>query len=557
MARRLNKVTRDFNIGISTAVKFLQKKGHTVEANPNTKISEEQYELLLSEFGTEKIEKQSETGIKVVGKIDLDALNRLNSVRRKEKSDRVKLPYREDLNTPNYLFHILLTESSPLENEDYIHLYLNEKGYYNQLPTLIYNSRTSVLYYTIEEEDNNCSLYRIVERIQNIKLKISEDDLFILKGDNTHHTVLENLFDNLPFDTIVFNMVKEIHFQLLYPNGYIRNINWGDSNRQIILALKSKPFIILSGLSGTGKSSKVVSLAKSFYNLSHQFNNKYTLNYCLQTVKPNWFDSTELLGYISPSSQHFIDTEFLRFVKRAEEHPNTPHFVCLDEMNLARVEYYFAEILSKIEMRSFNAKGKYESICISENYSFPSNLFIIGTVNMDDTTNSFSKKVLDRAMIFETPIPDLKEGLSTEEGVANDILHYSADILLRDNIDIQTAYKQLAEAGEKLIIFLIECNQILLKTPFGFAYRLRNESLTYLYHNFRIEDKPENWFNICIDEILTMKILPRIEGDRPEIKQCLLAFQTLSEKDGFKHAQKKIEEMLVKFESLGYTSYFN
>ena len=62
MARRLNKVTRDFNIGISTAVKFLQKKGHTVEANPNTKISEEQYESLLSEFGSEKIEKQSETG---------------------------------------------------------------------------------------------------------------------------------------------------------------------------------------------------------------------------------------------------------------------------------------------------------------------------------------------------------------------------------------------------------------------------------------------------------------------------------------------------------------
>lgn len=559
MTIRLNKITRDLNIGISTIVEFLKNKGYTVEANPNTKITDEQYNLLISEFGADKqMRQQALSKLKVVGKIDLDALNRQVVPKGKNK------PYvkRENLTKPNILFHVIVIDANPLADEDCIRLSYNKEGYYAQISTLLYNKHTSILFSTIEEESQDCSLYRILDRIKIVDLFIPENDFLIIEGDYKYQLLLEKLFDSIPANFSIYNKIRKIHLQLLYSGKkYIEDIKWSDSNRLLIFALKTKPFVILSGLSGTGKSCKVVDLAKSFYNLSEQFQNRYTPNYNLQSVKPNWFDSTELLGYISPNTQKFVDTEFLEFVRLAESHPNTPYFVCLDEMNLARVEYYFAELLSKVEMRFFNSDGKYESVCISTispyKYTFPANLFIIGTVNMDDTTNSFSRKVLDRAMVFETPIPDLKQDFSLEYAKPMDTQYYSSDILLKDNIDIKTAYERLGEYGETLVDFLIECNEILKTTPFGFAYRLRNESLLYCYHNFKVKDKPLDWFNVCLDEILRMKILPRIEGDRSEINDCLIKLETLCDGHHLYTAKEKISEMLTKFNVFGYTSYFN
>lgn len=229
-------------------------------------------------------------------------------------------------------------------------------------------------------------------------------------------------------------------------------------------AIKTKPFLILGGFSGTGKSLLVKSLAFATCPCDGVLNISETSpgNYLLVSVKPNWHDATDITGFRSSVNRNYYVTDFMRFLVKAKLHPNVPFFVCLDEMNLAPVEEYFADFLSVIESRKrkkdgtivtdaivpasvfndkdyaddfdvflkiglkpinevkditeFTAKVKESDSDESEFFeqswlveelkrdglTIPQNVIIIGTVNMDDTTNSFSRKVIDRAMTFET-----------------------------------------------------------------------------------------------------------------------------------------------------------
>ena len=122
----------------------------------------------------------------------------------------------------------------------------------------------------------------------------------------------------------------------------------------IINAIKTKPFLLLAGISGTGKSRIVRELARAcWYEDSTEYNAQKPKNFEMIQVKPNWHDSTELIGYVSRVSGEpiFIAGVFLKFIAKAWENIDVPHFLCLDEMNLAPVEQYFAEFLSVIESR--------------------------------------------------------------------------------------------------------------------------------------------------------------------------------------------------------------
>ena len=132
--------------------------------------------------------------------------------------------------------------------------------------------------------------------------------------------------------------------------------NMSISNKQYLTAIRTKPFLILGGFSGTGKSQKVKELAYLTCPSELQ-GEKAPGNYALISVKPNWHDSTELLGYESTIANKYIVTDFMRFVVKAMQTPNTPFFCCMDEMNLAPVEEYFAEFLSVLESRK---KVQYE-----------------------------------------------------------------------------------------------------------------------------------------------------------------------------------------------------
>ena len=222
-----------------------------------------------------------------------------------------------------------------------------------------------------------------------------------------------------------------------------------------LTALRTKPFMLLAGISGTGKSRIVRKLAQATVTEKLQrangyigkdfANDRWTLhspaNFELIQVKPNWHNSMDVIGYLSNiPSPHYVFTPFIEFIVKAWQHPEVPFFLCLDEMNLAPVEEYFAEFLSAIESRSFEGgeyltdpiikpfnsfgedvakmmvntlfpnftAGDTESATTkiikhfrTKGLTLPKNLIVIGTVNMDETTFSFSRKVLDRAMSVE------------------------------------------------------------------------------------------------------------------------------------------------------------
>lgn len=130
--------------------------------------------------------------------------------------------------------------------------------------------------------------------------------------------------------------------------------------RPYITAIKSKPFLLLAGISGTGKSRIVRELARACWEEgSAEYEAQKPKNFEMVQVKPNWHDSSELIGYVSrvSGSPVFVAGDFLKFVAKAWENPDMPHFLCLDEMNLAPVEQYFAEYLSVVESRKSDENG--------------------------------------------------------------------------------------------------------------------------------------------------------------------------------------------------------
>ena len=374
-----------------------------------------------------------------------------------------------------------------------------------------------------------------------------------------------------------------------------------------LTALRTKPFMLLAGISGTGKSRIVRELAKACWkDGDEEYGKNNPRNFCMVQVKPNWHDSTELFGYVSRISgkPEFVAGDFLKFVVKAWEEPNVPYFLCLDEMNLAPVEQYFAEYLSVIESRKLadgiittdplfkkpfedrvyetNIKyGEeidwYQQLVIQltsneelqqqfykEGITIPQNLFVVGTVNMDETTFSFSRKVLDRAMTIEMNEMDLYGGL--EKGASE--IGYIGNCVIGTAAEGKDVYAENKELCDQVIAYLEKVNNVLDKTPFKIAYRTRNEFLLYAVNRQLLDNESQLWQTL--DEMTSMKILSRIEGDSERTKSVLEGLKVLVEveinkaipepEEGKEKLKSitgtKIEEMLKKLRDSGYTSYW-
>lgn len=385
--------------------------------------------------------------------------------------------------------------------------------------------------------------------------------------------------------------------------------------RPYITAIKSKPFLLLAGISGTGKSRIVRELAWACWDKgSEEYNSQKPKNFEMVQVKPNWHDSSELIGYVSrvSGSPVFVAGDFLKFVAKAWESPEVPYFLCLDEMNLAPVEQYFAEYLSVVESRKADAGGKIktdpilkkngedwyriltseltrdESIrnqFLSDGITIPQNLIVVGTVNMDETTFSFSRKVLDRAMTIEMNEVDLYVGLEDRH---EKIGKLEAGNLIGTAVEGVDVYQNHKDVCDIALRYLIAVNQELEGTPFKVAYRTRNEFLLYVVNNLPYsKDMAGNELNQnfviarALDEITSMKILSRIEGDESKVKKSFLEalrkairdqLESIAEKDVFvantegetaedgktlrqSVSLAKLDEMIDRLES-GYTSFW-
>lgn len=390
--------------------------------------------------------------------------------------------------------------------------------------------------------------------------------------------------------------------------------------RPYITAIKSKPFLLLAGISGTGKSCIVRELARACWNVDDdEYKAQKPRNFEMVQVKPNWHDSTELIGYVTRVSGNpeYVAGDFLKFVARAWEETDVPYFLCLDEMNLAPVEQYFAEYLSVVESRKKNDNGEivtdpiiepayeaeydeetgshklkdwYENLikellaqCSTDKQfaltrqfekdgiSLPPNLIVIGTVNMDETTFSFSRKVLDRAMTIEMNEVDLFGGLEDRHEHIGKLSNTELIGDAVEGVDVYTANKKVCDIA---LNYLQSVNNVLEGTPFKIAYRTRNEFLLYVVNNLPYnKDKDDNELSPgyiiarALDEITNMKILPRIEGDDTKVTDDLLNSLKTTIEDGLKNVMgddsdvpsvslKKLDEMIKRLQS-GYTSYWS
>lgn len=385
------------------------------------------------------------------------------------------------------------------------------------------------------------------------------------------------------------------------------NINKGTITntkfRSYITAIKTKPFLLFAGISGTGKSRIVRELARACWDEdSIEYKAQRPKNFEIIQVKPNWHDSTELIGYISRVSGTpvYVIGDFLRFITQAWENLDVPYFLCLDEMNLAPVEQYFAEFLSVIESRKSNEDGTittdpilkkstedwYQVLTaeltggnetlrnrfLEEGITIPQNLIVMGTVNMDETTFSFSRKVLDRAMTIEMNEVDLYAGLDSKY---ERIGKLNSDMLIGTAVEGVDVYADNEEVCNKVLSYLQVVNDVLNGTPFKIAYRTRNEFLLYVVNNlpYNLDEKGNEFSEdeviaIALDEITSMKILSRIEGDDTKIKHSLLEslittieaqllILTGEEKKIESISVAKLKEMKERLTLSGYTSFWS
>ena len=378
-------------------------------------------------------------------------------------------------------------------------------------------------------------------------------------------------------------------------------IEQATSFRPYLTAIKSKPFLLLAGISGTGKSRIVRELARACWDVdSEEYKAQKPKNFEMVQVKPNWHDSGELIGYVSRVSgkPEFVAGDFLKFVAKAWEDLDMPYFLCLDEMNLAPVEQYFAEYLSVVESRKRNDEGMvvtdpilkkaneewYFNLTASltsdeeirklfneKGISLPQNLVVIGTVNMDETTFSFSRKVLDRAMTIEMNEVDMYGGLTGRHEVIGKIGNNELVGTAVEGVDVYSDHKDVCDIA---IGYLAKLNDILESTPFKVAYRTRNEFLLYVVNNLPYSmdkdgnDQPQGYVIArALDEITSMKILSRIEGDDTKVKESLLDNLMDAIKDGLSEIAgeenpvesvsiAKLKEMKGRLNS-GYTSFWS
>lgn len=353
-----------------------------------------------------------------------------------------------------------------------------------------------------------------------------------------------------------------------------RGFNYeGDLIENFYLSLKSKPFVILAGTSGTGKT-RLVKLFAEAIGAKMQ----------LVPVRPDWSDSSDLFGHNDLSGQ-FHPGAIIDFVKQAEWDKDTPYFLCLDEMNLARVEYYLSDFLSIIETRDRKDNGAIETDALVDASYFqsqsarekygrvylPENLYIIGTVNMDETTFPFSKKVLDRANTIEFSFVNLmSRATAGGQAVAQKL----------NNSFLKTDYLYLQDCDEEDLIDTIcfnleELNQILVKANLHVGYRVRDEISFYMMNNKKADLLNED---TAFDHEIMQKILPRVQGSSAAIKDVLselftkcagdytgfagaAAYEQMiayldSKSCKYPNSAKKIAFMMRRYEEDGFTSYW-
>jgi MoxR-like ATPase len=314
------------------------------------------------------------------------------------------------------------------------------------------------------------------------------------------------------------------------------------------VALQTKPLVILPGISGTGKTRLTRLYADAVYDIAPGQANEH---YMLVAVQPDWHNARDLLGYYNALTNKFHPTPFLRFLHRAASDPATLFFVCLDEMNLARPEYYLAPILSALEtedhMIDIGTPGAtVETVAgevLQNPFRIPLNIRITGTVNVDESTHTLSDKLLDRANVIELTDVDLDAFRRSYRGAID-----------------ETAWQLIAQVH----VIMTRAGQ-----PFG--YRAVAEMLRYVEQARGVLPVEQ-----AIDQQIKQKVLPKLRGDdTPRLRRALIELLELllgqpqsawgraaaiipetSAAAPFPESAEKVRRMLERLEVEGFTDFY-
>lgn len=417
----------------------------------------------------------------------------------------------------------------------------------------------------------------------------------------------------LTFTEVAFNeFVKNIsninsYFGTNSPNN---DRSYDQSYPQNSIQL-SKPFILLAGISGTGKSRFVREQAR--LSSTDEASDGKPENFEIVSVRPDWHEPSDLLGYVTRLSgkPQFVSTDVLKFMVRAwkaiapsvEEFKDgkftfkadlKPFWLCLDEMNLSPVEQYFADYLSVLETRKIegdlyncdplikptlfdevlsdidelsdeykdrkktlakslgleSSNELFEAI-LKNGIPLPYNLIVAGTVNMDETTHGFSRKVIDRALTL-----DFGEFYPSETILGDNFNAFFETKVTDKKLSYPTAtspenvFTQIAgvDAGKLSYNFFNKVNFVLKGTVFELAYRALKELLLAVQS---FDPKSQDELCAVWDDFLMMKVLPRIEGDEDK-----LAFYDKNDKGEFVYKHdllKELEDLLSGTQALSHS----
>ena len=368
--------------------------------------------------------------------------------------------------------------------------------------------------------------------------------------ESTNDIVLLKLsyqkYMDIDIDDCYFNVEQSAKFdkqKFLYSPRYITS-------------LLAKPFVILTGNSGTGKTR----IARQFAEYLKKENESGESNILIVPVGADWTDNTKILGYFNPLADDgagvYVKTEIFRFLERANANPQIPFFLILDEMNLSHVERYFSDFLSKMEIpgSAFEIDG-YGTL------PYPKNLFVTGTVNIDETTYMFSPKVLDRANVIEfkpeknsvlTSLTAETEeaSLAAEPGMAEGFLQLAEKIRNASATDYNNIDFTAAEP------ILSELYDILQKAGFEFAFRTVKEIRQYLIAAYELEEEKENFsLNGHLDIQILQKILPKIYGNRQQVGTLLEELKAFFEKEHFQQSLQKVAQMAERLSRFQFVSF--
>lgn len=497
------------------------------------------------------------------------------------------------------LFKCVYVNSHKIEVPFVMLVVREDAGYHNGRQSLKYN------YGIVYGDIKNSDFYLAVQNFFGESASWFAFDISIENRNELHIKAIKLSNSATHYDDANRRRIEWKQLVTKYPNGTSQNVldglsetyNYTQIDYLIWNCVKTKPFIILAGISGTGKSRLVRKLAFEFCTeeLKDEAKKKPG-NFELVKVRPNWHDSTELLGYESriSGSDRYIFTDFVRFIVKAMHYPEVPFFLCLDEMNIAPVEQYFAEYLSVLETRKLNNDGvivsdaligasvfrkyteKESSVdenfdlrselqierddvfekLISEGLTLPPNLIVMGTVNMDETTHTFSRKVLDRAMTIEMTIGDLIEGLGDEdEAWKYPDVPLNGELIIPGKTDGWQVSEELGEFTKQIVDYLKAVNTVVAGSPFAIAYRVRDEFLIYAFNYMEQNGNDDDWLKNVLDEMTLMKILPRIEGDEEKTSVLESMIKLFGERKLGKSLAKAVE-MNERRKSNHFTSFW-